>query len=607
MHRTISNVCAVLLGALVFLSVPPLAQGQSINSWKDTYGTSPSEFTNAEWASIIDAAWGEGASIESKLALFDSWWNELNLRYGGFHNHDTDLDALRDKYRLEVAEGVSHGRFSGIMTHMTYQLEELHTYLFDRTVRNSPMRKGVPMMVIGQYGNNNRFGALLTPLPDSTLLVYEVLPNHRLGLQRGDKVLGYDGVLWKDLYPKLIEAELPLFVNPVNGSTPESNYYYAMHAAGLNWHLFDTIDIVQFATGDTLHFNTNLLVNENRTLWGKEQIAPPGTRWPNRSAGQRIGWSLIEDTKIGFVTVTSWSFDAQFDIRAQFEQAVNEFMNTEGIEGMIFDFRYNTGGGALAREGLQLLFNDTVPTVGFDRRVPGSADPLAMEPDPQRFEFNLVIRGDPNTFFDKPIAILIGPGSISAGELEARRMSFHPRARIFGLPAPGGNTGSDFINIGSTDWFVSRAHSTQYLVSTREYLTHIGLQPDERVWFTQEDAANGVDTVIKAAMDWINAEATATEDVVRGNPSITVESYPNPFRARTTFHLNLPAPGPVEFVIYDMLGRQVSTLHDEYLQSGQYRMHWDGQNDQGTRVAPGVYFWRIHSGSSQLSGQIIAR
>ncbi len=71
-----------------------------------------------------------------------------------------------------------------------------------------------------------------------------------------------------------------------------------------------------------------------------------------------------------------------------------------------------------------------------------------MEPDPQRREANLVIRPDVNTFFDKPIAILIGPGSISAGELEARRLSFHPNARIFGLPAPGGNTSSDFISIG---------------------------------------------------------------------------------------------------------------------------------------------------------------
>jgi len=53
----------------------------------------------------------------------------------------------------------------------------------------------------------------LRRLPDSgadgSLLVYKVAAAHPLGLEPGDVVLGYEGVAWKDLYPALLEAELP--------------------------------------------------------------------------------------------------------------------------------------------------------------------------------------------------------------------------------------------------------------------------------------------------------------------------------------------------------------------------------------------------------------
>ena len=573
-------------------------------SWIDTYGKSPTEFSIDEWKGIIDATWGNGLDTSAKLTLFDTWWDELDANFGAFHGlEDVDLDTLRAIYRPQVEAGVSKGRFSGIMNHMTYRLKELHTYLFDVGVRNTPMNKGIPMMNFGQFGTNQRFGALLSPLPDSTLLVYEVLPNHPIGLEPGDVILGYDGVLWKDIYPQLLEAELPLFLNPVNASTDEGNYYYAMQSAGLNWHLFDTLDVVKYSSGDTLHYDTNLLAGQSGFIWGKEQIPPPGVPWPNRTIGKRVGWGVIDGSKVGMVTVTSWSFDAQFDIRNLFEEAVIDMMFNLDVDGIIFDFRFNTGGGALAREGLQRLFNNTVPTVGFDRRVSGSADRFAMEPDPSRQEVNLVVRGQPGTFFDKPIAILIGPGAISAGELEARRMSFHPKTRIFGLPAAGGNTGSDFISIGNSNWFVSRANSAQYLASNHEYITRTALQPDERIWFTKEDAAKREDTVIKAAMNWINAEFTSNEQA-EGRDGLALSQYPNPFSDKAVLAVTAGSSSTVSLRLFDVLGREVITLLDHSQIQGSRQVIWDGVDATGKQVAPGLYFWQLTDGRQVLSGSM---
>ena len=597
--------CLTLCG-LIAAGAPPASAQQSGINWAATYGKSPTQFTVEEWHAIIDATWGPGASTAEQLQLFDRWWNEVHLSYAGFHNVDLDIFALRDRYRPEIEAGVSRGRFAGIMSHFTYQLNELHTYLFDIPVRNTTRTKGVPLLTIGQWGTNKHFGALLTPLPDSSLLVYKVLPNHPLGLEPGDLVLGYDGVPWKDIVPTLLEAELPLFLNSVNASTDEANTYYLLQAAGLNWYLFDTIDVVKYSTGDTLHFATSRLAGQNRTIWGSEQIDVPGVVWPNRSRGDRVSWGVVEGTRVGYIYVTSWSFDAQFNIREQFSNAVDSLRRHTETDGLIFDFRFNTGGGALGGDAWELLFDEVVPTIGFDRRV-RSTDLFAMEPDPLRQESRLVIQGRPGTYYDKPIAVLIGPGSISAGELEALRLSFHPRARLFGKTAPGGNTGSDFINMG-TNWFASLSNSSMYLVSTHQYLAHIGLEPDEPVWFTQEDVAQGIDTVVEAALDWIAGETlTGVEDEGLAQNALLVpgHAFPNPFSGSTTLAYTLSEPAPVTITIYNVLGQHIATLTEGPQPAGQQYIRWDGKTLSGHHAQSGHYFSRIQAGPSQATGTLV--
>lgn len=568
-------------------------------NWAKAHGKSPTKFTAKDWRPVIDAAWGTGLPTAQKLQIFDRWWNEVHLQYGAFHNFAPDIFALRDQYRPEIEAGVSRGRFAAIMNHFTFKLRELHTWAYDIRVSFSTLRKGVPLFVVGQWGTNQHFGAVLTPLPDSTLLVYKSLPNHPLGLVPGDLVLGYDGVLWKDIYPTLLEAELPLALNIVNAATEEANTYYLLQSAGLNWHLFDTIDIVKYSTGDTLHFNTNLLANEDRIIWGSEQIDVPGVKWPDRTNGRRVSWGVMTGTKVGYVYVTSWAADAQNTILVQFRNAVDSLMHHTETEGIIFDFRFNTGGTAPARDGLVLLFNQTVPTVGFDRRVRGE-DHFAMLPDPQRPASALVIRGDPNTFYDKPIAILIGPGSISAGELEARRLSFHPRARIFGKAAAGGNTGSDNINLGNSDWSAMLATGPQYVVSTHEYLAHKALVPHEKVWFDRNDVANGVDTVVKYALTWIAEQTTsvAEEPGSRLPKQFDLrQNYPNPFNPSTAIAYQLLLNSEVKLAVYNIAGQLVRTLIDHKRQSaGAYTITWDGKDESGHSATSGVYVYRLAAG-----------
>lgn len=85
------------------------------------------------------------------------------------------------------------------------------------------------------------------------------------------------------------------------------------------------------------------------------------------------------------------------------------------------------------------------------------------------------------------------------------------------------------------------------------------------------------------------------------------QNYPNPFNPETTISFQVPetATGQMLLVIYDMLGRQVSTLLDKPAQSGYYNIKWDGCDETGNPASSGVYIYRLRSGSFTATKKMI--
>ena len=76
------------------------------------------------------------------------------------------------------------------------------------------------------------------------------------------------------------------------------------------------------------------------------------------------------------------------------------------------------------------------------------------------------------------------------------------------------------------------------------------------------------------------------------------QNYPNPFNPSTTIKFALPASEKVSVKIYDMLGREVATLLNTQLEAGNHQVVWNGQNNYGSIVSTGVYFYRVVSGNN---------
>ncbi|MDZ7765638.1 MAG: FlgD immunoglobulin-like domain containing protein [Melioribacteraceae bacterium] len=57
-------------------------------------------------------------------------------------------------------------------------------------------------------------------------------------------------------------------------------------------------------------------------------------------------------------------------------------------------------------------------------------------------------------------------------------------------------------------------------------------------------------------------------------------------------------------IVYDILGREIKTLINQQLPSGEHSVTWNGTNNNGQGVSAGVYFYRLIIGDpSTSSGQ----
>ena len=78
------------------------------------------------------------------------------------------------------------------------------------------------------------------------------------------------------------------------------------------------------------------------------------------------------------------------------------------------------------------------------------------------------------------------------------------------------------------------------------------------------------------------------------------QNYPNPFNPSTNINFDLPIDGKVSLKVFDISGREISTLVDEFKTAGYYTVSFTG-ND----ISSGIYFYTLVSDNTAITKKML--
>ena len=87
------------------------------------------------------------------------------------------------------------------------------------------------------------------------------------------------------------------------------------------------------------------------------------------------------------------------------------------------------------------------------------------------------------------------------------------------------------------------------------------------------------------------------------------QNYPNPFNPETVISYQLTVDSKVSLKVYDLLGREITTLVDEYQLAGIHNSQFSIRNmpagRQGSPLTSGVYLYRLSAGNFSQTKKLI--
>lgn len=83
------------------------------------------------------------------------------------------------------------------------------------------------------------------------------------------------------------------------------------------------------------------------------------------------------------------------------------------------------------------------------------------------------------------------------------------------------------------------------------------------------------------------------------------QNYPNPFNNSTMIEFQLPKQSFVNITLYDVLGKEITTITKDIFDSGRHNVRWNGKNALGEEAASGMYIARLISPQYSKSIKIL--
>ncbi|MHC1774505.1 MAG: two-component regulator propeller domain-containing protein [Lentimicrobium sp.] len=217
-----------------------------------------------------------------------------------------------------------------------------------------------------------------------------------------------------------------------------------------------------------------------------------------------------------------------------------------------------------------------------------------------------------------------------------------------GIAWIGSNRGLFRVDANTNTWqFFSPGNSG----IPGESITPLALSPDGRIWFTTFGSENTTETglgwydgnefgffpveeggLLHAQIKdmevkdieggyelWMSClsrgvvvltvltEPVGVESVTVDKPALFLQNYPNPFTDKTSISFSLPADGNLAIDIFDINGRIVRSFTNAFYKAGTSAFVWNGDDNSGNRVSPGIYVCRLISGKESGSVRLVVK
>jgi len=122
-------------------------------------------------------------------------------------------------------------------------------------------------------------------------------------------------------------------------------------------------------------------------------------------------------------------------------------------------------------------------------------------------------------------------------------------------------------------------------------IVRMGVQPNSPLSDVPTLFCNQIWTKLNAAIG--NSTKAVDENIIPDKFYLS-QNYPNPFNPSTTINYQISKACHVTLKVYDVLGREVAKLIDEFKQPGNYSVEFRVKNEG---YASGVFFYQLKAGN----------
>ncbi len=380
-----------------------------------------------------------------QLSVFEDLWQTVRDDYLYADFNGLNWDAVGDEYEMRVKAGMTDADFYAAMDEMISRLGDDHSaYLSPEQVSEED----------AEFAGENDYvgiGVLTTIVPERErvviLLVFPGSPAEGAGLASHDSILAVDGK------PILDEA--------------------GFHREYLRGPEGSTIELTVQTPGEAPR---QVTINRRRVTGS----LPVPYEVLTSSEGKRIGYILL----------ASFADDTVDD---QLGEALRSLTADEPLDGLILDNRQNGGGADVVARGALSYFTKGI--VGH-----------FVSRGQEKRGLN-VIGADINGSSRVPLVVLVGPNTVSFGEIYSGVLRDMGRATVIG-EVTGGNVellrGYDFED-GSRAWIAHENFRPRN--NPEQDWEDSGIIPDLTVASNWDEVTLLTDPVIQAALDFLDGNA----------------------------------------------------------------------------------------------------